>query len=227
MAIKDEINLIFRWPVMKALRNRIGRIFPGYSGQRKLKMQVLETERIVLRQFVQNDLEEIAVWEEIASAQNAGAAAQEFLDYCFREYRGRGIGPWGIQLKETGAIVGNCGFPDLNFKELRGEVNYYIVPHHRGRGLATEALLALFTFGFQEVGLARIQARCDTENLASERVMQKAGMRFEGFVEHAPSSEDPEAKKKIYSILKNDIGMKSHRTFKFSIKMAERSGPRT
>ena len=118
MALKDQINHFFHSPVMKSLRNRIRRILPTDLGQRKLQMPVLETERLVLRQLDQDDLRDITAWEEVTSAQNNDVAAQEFLDYCFREYRERGIGPWGIQLKETGAIVGNCGFPDIVLKKL-------------------------------------------------------------------------------------------------------------
>jgi [ribosomal protein S5]-alanine N-acetyltransferase len=205
MALKDSISLFFRWPVVKAFLNGICRYFPADSEQRKLKMPVLETERLVLRPLDQGDLSDIVAWEEIAIAQNNGAAAQEFLDYCFREYRDRGIGPWGIRLKETGTIVGNCGFPDIIFKKLCGEVNYYVAPVHRGKGLAPEALNALLRFGFRDIGLTRIQARCETDNLSSERVMQKAGMKFEGWIECAPFAKDPSPKQKLYAIQKHDF----------------------
>jgi ribosomal-protein-alanine N-acetyltransferase len=190
---------------MKALRNRIRRIIPMDSGQRKLKMQMLETERLVLHKFDQDDLKDIIAWEEASSAQSTEVEAQEFLDYCFREYCERGIGPWGIQLKGTGMIVGNCGFPHIIFKNLCGEVNYYITPRYRGQGLAPEALKALLEFGFGRIGLIRIQARCEPDNLSSERVMQKAGMTFEGPVEQALSSNDPRPKQKLYAILAKDF----------------------
>jgi RimJ/RimL family protein N-acetyltransferase len=205
MALKDSIGLVFRWPVVKALLNGIRRYFPADSKQLKLRMPVLETERLVLRPLDQDDLSDIVAWEDVASAPNHEAAAQEFLDYCFREYRERGIGPWGIQLKETGAIVGNCGFPDIIFKKLCGEVNYYVATGHRGKGLALEALNALLRFGFRDIGLTRIQARCQPDNLSSERVMQRAGMRFEGWIESAPSAKDPSPKQKLYAIQEHDF----------------------
>ena len=205
MALKDQISLFFRWPVIKTLPNRIRRILSADSGQRKLQMPVLETERLVLRQLHQDDLRDIIAWDEVTWAQNSDGAAQEFLDYCFREYRDRGIGPWGIQLKETGAIVGNCGFPHIIFKKLCGEVNCYIASRHRGQGLAREALQALFLWGFRDIGLTRIQARCEPDNLSSQRLAQKAGMRFEGWIESAPSSKDPSPKQKHYAILAKDF----------------------
>jgi [ribosomal protein S5]-alanine N-acetyltransferase len=201
------MSLPSRWPVLKALRNRIRRIFRVASGQRKLKMQVLESDRLVLRKLDQHDLGDIIAWEEVPGAQNAEVEAREFLDYCFREYRERGIGPWGMQLKETGAIVGNCGFPEIALKNLCGEVNYYVAPRHRGQGLAPEALQTLLKFGFRDIGLTRIQARCEPDNLNSERVMQKAGMKFEGWIQSAPVSKASCPKEKLYAILGKDFNL--------------------
>jgi ribosomal-protein-alanine N-acetyltransferase len=205
MDLKDRMSFFSRWSVINALRNCIRRIISIDSGQRKLNMQVLETERLVLRRLRQDDLRDIVAWEDFPSAQSNENEGQEFLDYCFREYRERGIGPWGIQLKETGVIVGNCGFPHIIFKDHCGEVNYYVAPRHRGQGLAPEALKALLEFGFRDIELTRIQARCEPDNLSSERVMQKVGMRFEGLKERAPSSKDPGPKQKLYSILGKDF----------------------
>ncbi len=209
MALKDSIGFFSRWPVMKALRNRFRRILSVSSRQRKLKMPVLETKRLVLRQLDQDDLRDIIAWEEVTMARNTDVAAQEFLDYCFREYRERGVGPWGIQWKETGAIVGNCGFPHIIFKNLCGEVNCYIASRHRGQGLAPEALQALFQWGFRDIGLTRIQARCEPDNLSSQRLAQKAGMRYEGWIESAPFSKDPSPKQKLYAILGHDFNIGS------------------
>jgi [ribosomal protein S5]-alanine N-acetyltransferase len=205
MALKDQISLFFRWPVVMALPNRIRRIFSADLEQRKLRMPALETERLVLRQLDWGDLRDIMAWEEGTSAQDAEVAAQEFLNYCFREYRERGIGPWGIQSKETGAVVGNCGFPHIIFKNLCGEVNCYVASRHRGQGLAGEALRALFRWGFRDIGLTRIQARCEPDNLSSQRLAQKAGMRFEGWIESAPSSKDSIPKQKFYAIHGHDF----------------------
>lgn len=202
---KDPTGLFSRWPVLKALRNRIRRVIAVDSGQLKLKMPSLETERLVLRKLDQKDLGDIVAWEESPSVQSAEIQAQEFLDYCFREYREWGFGPWGMLLKETGAIVGNCGFPHIIFEKLCGEVNYYIAPGHRGKGLAPEALKALLQFGFEDLELARIQARCEPDNLSSERVMLKAGMKYEGWIEHAPHSKEPSPKQKLYAILRRDF----------------------
>ncbi len=215
-----------RGPVLNALGRCARRFFPAAFKNKMLKMPTLQTERLALRPFDHGDLGEIAAWEEIAAAQNPGAAAQEFLDYCLREYRERGIGPWAIRSKEKGSIVGNCGFPDINFKEHRGEVNCYIAPPYRSRGLATEALILLFAFGFEGIGLARIQARVALDNFSSQRLAEKAGMKFVGFLEPDPSLKNAGEKQKLYSILRSELRVGNDPAVRFSAKI-ECPGPAT
>ena len=198
-----------RWSAMKAMLSGIRHIVSIKSRQRKLEMPILETERLVLRKLDQGDLNDIVAWEDTSRARNTEVDAREFLDYCFREYRERGIGPWGMQLKQSGVILGNCGFPDIIFKDQCGEINCYVTLRHRGCGLASEALKALLVYGFRDIGLIRIQARCEPDNLSSVRLTQKLGMKFEGFVEHAPSSKDKSPKQKLYAILDKDFNMAS------------------
>jgi ribosomal-protein-alanine N-acetyltransferase len=227
MALKDQISLFFRLPVIKSVPNRIRRIFSADPAQRKSQMPVLETERLVLRQLHQDDLRDIIAWEEVTWAQNTDVAAQEFLDYCFREYRDRGIGPWGIQLKKTGAIVGNCGFPHITLKKLCGEVNCYIASRHRGQGLAGEALRALFRWGFRDIGLTRIQARCEPDNLSSQRLAQKAGMRYEGWMESGSTSKDSSSKQKLYAIQGHDFNKVNNGIVNRTMNMTAHSDDRS
>ena len=61
----------------------------------------------------------------------------------------------------------------------RGSSSWYgIAPGHWGRGLATEAAVAMIRYGFDVLGFARIQASTDAANTASVRVMERAGLRF-------------------------------------------------
>jgi [ribosomal protein S5]-alanine N-acetyltransferase len=161
-----------------------------------LKMIELETERLRLREFRQSDLSAVASWEGTAHAE-------KFLEFCFQSYREWGMGPWAMLLKETEAIVGNCGFCRIHYDrgletlEYCGDVNYYVAPQYRGQGLATEALRAIVKFGFSDLRLTRIQGRCAPDNVSSERVMQKAGLKFERMMAAAGESSPQE---KLYAI---------------------------
>jgi ribosomal-protein-alanine N-acetyltransferase len=61
------------------------------------------------------------------------------------------------------------------------EIVYVISPDYRGMGLVPEAVRAVLKFGFEKLLLHRIEARFIEGNTASLRVMEKVGMRFEGY----------------------------------------------
>jgi len=81
-----------------------------------------------------------------------------------------------------GAVIGLCGVAILRGSE-EGEMWYLLRPESWGKGIATEAARRLLAFGFGELGLHRIWATCLPENPASARVLEKNGMRNEGFLE--------------------------------------------
>ena len=166
-----------------------------------LRMSTLETDRLLLRAFQSTDLTEVAAWQGFAHAA-------QFLEFCFQSYRDWGMGPWALLLKESEVIVGHCGFCRIRYDrhlenlELCGEVNYYVAPQHREQGFASEALKAVLKFGFIELKLTRIQARCTPENVASERVMQNAGFAFERMIASALEGSPQE---KLYSISREEF----------------------
>jgi ribosomal-protein-alanine N-acetyltransferase len=173
-------------------------------------MRPIETERLQLREFRQEDIGDVIRWEPGANTQSGKEiAAQRFLDFCFQEYRESGMGPWGILLKDRGLLVGNCGFPHISFRYGIAEVNYYVSPQYRRQGLATEALKTLLRFGFGDVGLAKIQGRCAPDNRSSERVMHKAGMKFERMIKSAASGE-ASRKEKLFVVTRNGKEHISH-----------------
>jgi ribosomal-protein-alanine N-acetyltransferase len=69
-----------------------------------------------------------------------------------------------------------------DFSGITGRtVGYCFRPDRWGRGHATEAAKAMIQFWFQKLGLHRITATCDVQNIALVRILEKAGMRKEGF----------------------------------------------
>ena len=78
----------------------------------------------------------------------------------------------------NGELLGGVGFrPD---DERRAEVGYWVRRERRGEGIATRALRLILRWAFDELGFTRIQLHCDVENVASQRVAEKAGYTREG-----------------------------------------------
>ena len=82
-----------------------------------------------------------------------------------------------------GDLVGLCGVVIPRGAE-EGEIWYLVAPESWGKGIATGAARHLLDFGFGELGLHRIWATCLPENPGSARVLEKVGMRKEGFLLH-------------------------------------------
>ena len=95
-------------------------------------------------------------------------------------YRDAGLLEWGVALAGGGELIGTCGFARIDPEHARGEIGYAFGPAHAGAGYATEAAAAVLRYGFETLGLHRIEAQCVVGNAASARVLEKIGMTCEG-----------------------------------------------
>jgi len=107
---------------------------------------------------------------------------------------------WRIVPKSLDRVVGLVGF--IRWEPDRGcaEIGFGLVVVASGQGLMTEACRAVIDYGFAEMGLSRIEARCQLANLASARVLEKIGMRREGTVRGRVHSKAPEEDFRLYAI---------------------------
>jgi RimJ/RimL family protein N-acetyltransferase len=97
-----------------------------------------------------------------------------------------GFGPWLLRDRITDELVGRGGLQYTQVAERdEVEVGWTIVPERWGQGLATELALTAARVAFGELGLRQIVAFTLPHNLASRRVMEKAGFRYEREIEHA------------------------------------------
>ena len=91
--------------------------------------------------------------------------------------------PWwayAVTDRETGALVGGADLRVVSAHDRRGEVGYGLARSHWGKGYAAEAAALLVRFGFERLGLVRIQALCAVDNVRSLRTLERVGMRREG-----------------------------------------------
>jgi RimJ/RimL family protein N-acetyltransferase len=95
-------------------------------------------------------------------------------------------------------------FCKVDKKNRSAELGYWVAKEHRNKGIATEAASTILVFGFNELNLERIYAKCFFDNNPSERVMEKIGMQYEGTFRHEVLKEDRFIDTKYYSILKGD-----------------------
>jgi len=103
------------------------------------------------------------------------AAAQEFL-INYTDYQKNGIGRWAVRLLENDTFLGWCGLKLHN----NGEVDLGFRFHKRywNQGFATEASFACLDFAFNQKQLKYVIGRVMHENIASQKVLEKVGMKY-------------------------------------------------
>jgi ribosomal-protein-alanine N-acetyltransferase len=149
---------------------------------------VLETERLHVRPFTLDD--EAAVFAlasdpEVAhfvrfEAHRTTAETHAFLRLVLEHYRRGDPFAWAIVRREDDRLIGSCGFVSQARERRSAEIGYWLGKPYWGKGYAVEAARALVRFGFEQMGLERVEAKCFVENRAGQRVIDKLGMRFEG-----------------------------------------------
>lgn len=151
------------------------------------KMQ-LETSRLVLRDFKATDwkaVHEYAVDPEVVKfmlwGPNTVEETQFFVDMALEKQRDkpRRTYEFAVTLKDGGTLIGAAGLRVNPDEPLVADVGYCYNRKYWRQGYSTEACLRLLEFGFAELGLHRIWATCDSENLGSAGVLAKCGMRQE------------------------------------------------
>ncbi len=164
----------------------------------------LETERLILRQFTEADLDNLveldsdpAVMRFINGGQPTPRARiqHDYLPWWMAYYaRFVGYGFWAAMEKSSGEFLGWFHFRPFGDAALdEPELGYRLRQSAWGKGYASEGSRALIQNGFTELGARRVTASTDMANSASRRVMEKCGMALvRSFVGPRPDEPDGE-----------------------------------
>ena len=147
---------------------------------------MIESERLIFRKFTLDDLPklieqrsdpEVNKFLGGTKLQNPEALAKRIRFY-ISCYESHGFGSCAMIWKPTGEMIGSAGLQPLDGTD-EIEVGYSMIKEYWGKGIGTEAARAWLDHGFREHGLERIVAIALPENIASRRIMEKLGMKFE------------------------------------------------
>lgn len=149
---------------------------------------ILETERLILRHQVIEDLDDLwalysdpEITKYIPDAPRSRDEAREELEWHMHGHpRNSQLGLWATIHRASGKFIGRCGLLPWSVDgQEEVEVAYTLARNYWGQGLATEAARAILQYGFEKLNFPRLISLIDSENLASQRVAEKIGMRFE------------------------------------------------
>ncbi len=153
----------------------------------------IETERLILRDILETDVDGIFELDSdpivhkylgedpIKTKQKAA----EIIQFIKQQYKNLGIGRFAAIEKASGDFIGWSGLK-LNTGEkeaLNGRTDFYdigyrFIPRYWRKGYATESSLATLDFGFNKLNLETIVGAAEIENIASNKVLQKIGLKF-------------------------------------------------
>jgi ribosomal-protein-alanine N-acetyltransferase len=170
----------------------------------------LETDRLILRRHVEADVPDMfrhwtndpevtkyLTWQPHGDI----AVTREYMQARLDNYAKEDFYSWALELKATGQVIGN-----ISVVYQQEDIQSVIIGYAMGRawwnrGYMTEALRAVIKFFFEEVGVNRVEARHDPRNVGSGRVMQKAGMLYEGTLRQAHTNNQGLCDEACYAIL--------------------------
>lgn len=150
----------------------------------------IESERIILRKFKETDIENFYKyrsnpkvslyqgWDNYKYEQ-----AIEFIEKQ-KNFEPNIPGTWfqvAIELKNNNNLIGDCAIHTLKEDPSQVEVGFTIEPIYQGKGYAVEALRCLFDYLFNTLSKHRVIARTDARNIRSINLLEKLGMRREGY----------------------------------------------
>lgn len=152
------------------------------------QLPVLHTERLALRSVQPDDAAEIfsftsrpetsaiVSWHPHASVE----VTRGFVESIVAKYARGEPAQWAMTQRGSGRVIGIVGFVSFSSVHRRGEIAFVNDPAFWGRGLMTEAVRAVVEYGLGELQLVRVEAKCEVENFASAKVLERAGMSLEG-----------------------------------------------
>lgn len=176
--------------------------------------QRLETDRLILRRYVKEDA--AAMYKNWASDEevtkyltwpthSSQDISQKVIEDWVKQYSGENYYHWAIVLKENGnEPIGDIAVVHMKEDISMVHIGYCIGRAYWHKGITSEALKAVMDFLFDVVDVNRIEARHDSRNPNSGKVMKKCGMKYEGTLRSSDRNNQGICDACYYALLKSE-----------------------
>ena len=169
----------------------------------------LETERLRLRPITTRDAEDAFAYASdpettkymIFPTHESIADTMAWLETVPGAFERKERLSFAITLKSSGKFIGSCSIQEISLDHHSVMIGYILNRNYWGSGYMTEAVGELIRFAFEEMGMHRVAATCDLENVRSARVMERCGMALEGVLRDYELRRGRFVTTKLYSIL--------------------------
>lgn len=170
----------------RQLKHNLLLFAPDINKRTKMRLKILETERLILRPISHDDVDDLLqIWGNAETMRLFPKTLNrqemhEWIDRNLKRYEDFGYGLWAMILKDGQQFVGDCG---LIIQEVDGveelEVGYHLNQKFWGQGLATEAARCCMNYAFIDLSRHRIISMIRPENLSSRKVAERNGLKIE------------------------------------------------
>lgn len=147
---------------------------------------ILETERLVLREMDQGDLDDLkAILQNprVMYAYQHEFSDKDVLEWLQRQrrrYQEDGFGLWAVVLKSTGRMIGQAGLTMQPYRDRQVlEIGYLLRQDCWHKGYATEAALGCKAYAFEKLNQTKVYSIIKADNQASIKVARRIGMEKE------------------------------------------------
>ena len=146
--------------------------------------KILETERLIIREYTEGDFD--ALYEILSDAETMKYypkpydenGVRRWINWCLGSYAENGFGLWALEIKETGAFIGDCGISLQNIDgETLPEIGYHINKNYWRKGYAKEACAAVKDWLFNSTDYPAAYSYMNRENIASYSTARANGMK--------------------------------------------------
>ncbi|MGL4697958.1 GNAT family N-acetyltransferase [Enterococcus larvae] len=175
--------------------------------------QIINTSRLMLRPFTKEDnaamrnnwISNPAIQKMYSEpVYTTEAETEALLDKWISSYSNDNYYRWAICLKETNECIGQIAYFLIDDTNHFGEIEYCIGEAFQNQGLMTEAVTTILHYGFEQIHLNKVQVCHKSNNMPSQRVIEKSGFVYEGKLREFFYMDGQYIDRLYYSILKRE-----------------------
>jgi RimJ/RimL family protein N-acetyltransferase len=174
-------------------------------------MVTIKTERLVLREFTQDDFEPVQRYASNSNVvrymewgHNTERDTKRFIQDAIKKQVVKPRENYELAITLDSQLIGGTGIIIKSRNDGEAEIGYCIDEPYWGKGVGSEVAEALIKHCFEELDVHRVIATCDSENIGSYRVMEKNGMTREGLLRENKLIKGRRRDTLIYSILTHE-----------------------
>ena len=158
-----------------------------------------------LFEAVHESVDSIGRWLPWCHAGYDLDAAQDWVRHCGQGWAAEEHFAFGVFARADGRLLGSAGLNQRNRVHRSAAMGYWVRQSHQRQGVARQAARLVARFGFQQVGLVRIEIVALPDNLASRRAAERAGAKFEAIARRRLWVSDAARDAAVYALVPEDL----------------------